>query len=34
LIQSNLSVVAVQEVPRSLEMIYLKAMTQAAEGIL
>jgi ABC-2 type transport system ATP-binding protein len=34
LVQSNLSVVAVQEVPRSLEMIYLKAMTQAAEGVL
>ncbi|MGC1378584.1 MAG: ABC transporter ATP-binding protein [Anaerolineales bacterium] len=34
LIQSNLSVVAVQEVSRSLEMIYLKAMTQAAEGVL
>ncbi len=34
LIQANLSVVAVQEVPRSLEMIYLKAMAQAAEGIL
>jgi ABC-2 type transport system ATP-binding protein len=34
LVQSNLSFVAVQEVPRSLEMIYLKAMAQAAEGVL
>lgn len=34
LIQSNISVVAMQEAPRSLEMIYLKAMAQAAEGAL
>jgi ABC-2 type transport system ATP-binding protein len=34
LIQSNAPVVAVQEVPRTLEMLYLKAMAQAAEGVL
>lgn len=34
LVQSNASVVSVQEVPRSLETIYLTAMTQAAEGTL
>jgi ABC-2 type transport system ATP-binding protein len=34
LVQSNALVTAMQEVPRSLEMIYLKAMTQAAEGVL
>jgi ABC-2 type transport system ATP-binding protein len=34
LFQSNLPVVAVQEVPRTLEMLYLKAMVQAAEGVL
>jgi ABC-2 type transport system ATP-binding protein len=34
LIKANISVVAIQEVPRSLEMIYLKAMTCAAEGVL
>jgi len=32
LFQSRVSVVAVQEVPRTLEMLYLKAMRQAAEG--
>jgi ABC-2 type transport system ATP-binding protein len=31
---ARLPVVAVQEVPRTLETIYLKAMTQAAEGVL
>lgn len=34
LAQSNALVMAMQEVPRSLEMIYLKAMAQAAEGVL
>ena len=34
LFKSQVPVVAVQEVPRTLEMIYLKAMVQAAEGIL
>src|SRR5258706_2562695 len=34
LIQSNMLVTAMQEVPRSLEMIYLKAMAQATEGVL
>jgi hypothetical protein len=34
LIKANISVVAMQEVPRSLETIYLKAMSYAAEGIL
>lgn len=34
LVQSNASVVSVQEVPRSLETIYLTAMAQAAEGTL
>lgn len=34
LVQANALVTAIQEVPRSLEMIYLKAMTQAAEGTL
>jgi len=34
LVQSNASVVAVHEVPRSLETIYLAAMAQAAEGTL
>jgi ABC-2 type transport system ATP-binding protein len=34
LIQSDIPVTAMQEVPRSLEMIYLKAMAQAAEGVL
>ena len=34
LIQSSMLVTAMQEVPRSLEMIYLKAMAQAAEGVL
>ena len=34
LFQSNVPVVAVQEVPRTLEMLYLKAMVQAAEGVL
>jgi len=34
LMQSNVLVTAMQEVPRSLEMIYLKAMTLAAEGTL
>jgi ABC-2 type transport system ATP-binding protein len=34
LIQSNVLVTAMQEVPRTLEMIYLKAMAQAAEGLL
>jgi ABC-2 type transport system ATP-binding protein len=34
LLQSNALVTAIQEVPRSLEMIYLKAMSQAAEGVL
>ena len=34
LVQSNMMVTAMQEVPRSLEMIYLKAMAQAAEGTL
>jgi len=34
LVQENLPVVSVQETPRSLEMIYMKAMAQAAEGIL
>jgi len=32
--QANLPVVTVQEVPRTLEMLYLKAMVQAAEGVL
>ena len=32
LIRANLSVVAIQEVPRSLETVYLKAMAQFAEG--
>jgi ABC-2 type transport system ATP-binding protein len=32
LIKANLSVVAIQEVPRTLETIYLKAMSQFAEG--
>lgn len=31
---SNLPVMAFQEVPRTLEMLYLKAMLQAAEGVL
>ena len=34
LFQANVPVVAVQEVPRTLEMLYLKAMVQAAEGVL
>jgi ABC-2 type transport system ATP-binding protein len=34
LVQSNALVTTMQEVPRSLEMIYLKAMNQAAEGVL
>jgi len=34
LFKSNVPVVAVQEVPRTLEMLYLKAMVQAAEGVL
>jgi len=34
LFQSKVPVIAVQEVPRTLEMLYLKAMQQAAEGIL
>ncbi len=34
LFKSQIPVVSVQEVPRTLEMLYLKAMTQAAEGIL
>ena len=34
LIRDNFPVVAVQETPRSLEMIYMKAMAQAAEGAL
>jgi ABC-2 type transport system ATP-binding protein len=34
LFQSRVPVVAVQEVPRTLEMLYLKAMVQAAEGLL
>jgi ABC-2 type transport system ATP-binding protein len=34
LIQKNLQVVSVQAVPRTLEMLYLKAMAQAAEGTL
>ncbi len=34
LFQANIPVVAVQEVPRTLEMLYLKAMVQAAEGVL
>jgi ABC-2 type transport system ATP-binding protein len=34
LFQASLPVVAVQEVPRTLEMLYLKAMQQAAEGTL
>jgi ABC-2 type transport system ATP-binding protein len=34
LFQSRLPVMALQEVPRTLEMLYLKAMVQAAEGIL
>lgn len=34
LFQRNVPVVAVQEVPRTLEMLYLKAMVQAAEGVL
>lgn len=34
LFQSRVPVVAVQEAPRTLEMLYLKAMQQAAEGIL
>jgi len=34
LIQSDALVTTMQEVPRTLEMIYLKAMTQAAEGTL
>jgi ABC-2 type transport system ATP-binding protein len=34
LIQQNAPVVTVQEVPNSLELVYLKAMSMAAEGIL
>jgi ABC-2 type transport system ATP-binding protein len=34
LFESNVPIIAVQEVPRTLEMLYLKAMRQAAEGIL
>jgi ABC-2 type transport system ATP-binding protein len=34
LVQANMMVTAMQEVPRSLEMIYLKAMAQAADGTL
>jgi ABC-2 type transport system ATP-binding protein len=34
LFQFQVSVVSVQEVPRTLEMLYLKAMVQAAEGVL
>ena len=34
LIKQNVSVIAVQEVPRTLEMLYLKAMSQVAEGVL
>ncbi len=34
LFNSQIPVVAVQEVPRTLEMLYLKAMVQAAEGVL
>jgi ABC-2 type transport system ATP-binding protein len=34
LINANISVVAIQEVPRTLETVYLKAMAHAAEGLL
>ncbi|MEI7844591.1 MAG: ABC transporter ATP-binding protein [Chloroflexota bacterium] len=34
LFEASVPVIAVQEVPRTLEMLYLKAMGQAAEGIL
>jgi ABC-2 type transport system ATP-binding protein len=34
LIMANISVVAIQELPRTLETIYLKAMAQVAEGTL
>jgi len=34
LFQANIPIMAVQEVPRTLEMLYLKAMVQAAEGVL
>jgi ABC-2 type transport system ATP-binding protein len=34
LFEAEIPVVAVQAVPRTLEMVYLKAMVQAAEGIL
>jgi ABC-2 type transport system ATP-binding protein len=34
LFKSQVPVVSVQEVPRTLEMLYLKAMVQAAEGVL
>ena len=34
LFEAGVPVIAVQEVPRTLEMLYLKAMGQAAEGIL
>ena len=34
LVQADILVTAMQEVPRSLEMIYLKAMAQAADGTL
>jgi ABC-2 type transport system ATP-binding protein len=34
LFQARVPVVAVQEIPRTLEMLYLKAMQQAAEGLL
>jgi ABC-2 type transport system ATP-binding protein len=34
LFEAKVPVVAVQEVPRTLEMLYLKAMLQAAEGVL
>jgi ABC-2 type transport system ATP-binding protein len=34
LFQANAPVVAMQEVPRTLEMLYLKAMVQAAEGVI
>jgi ABC-2 type transport system ATP-binding protein len=34
LFQSKVPVISVQEVPRTLEMLYLKAMQQAAEGVL
>jgi len=34
LFQARVPVVSVQEVPRTLEMLYLKAMQQAAEGLL